>query len=118
MTSPALQEIVAYGCGAIVLSYEDGRGAGFGAYAVDRMMLERGQSLSTEESYRKIGVDYDSRDYEGLMTVLKEHLKGSCIQMVMNSPNSLVAKSEYAGALKYHGLDVTRWIFLDEAKSK
>ena len=35
--------------------------------------------------------------------------------MVMNSPDSLVTKPEYAEALKRYHIDVERWIFLDSA---
>lgn len=110
----ALLAIVRYGSGAIVLAHEDGRGAGFGAFALDRMMLEQGRSQTSRESYEKIGVDYESRDYDGLFTVLQEHLPSKQIQMVMNSPNSLVTKREYAAALDRHQFDVVNWIFLDE----
>ena len=34
--------------------------------------------------------------------------------MVMNSPASLVKKTEYAAALQKHEIDVEKWIFLDE----
>jgi len=33
---------------------------------------------------------------------------------VMNSPESLVKKKEYADALNEHQIDVEKWIFLDE----
>jgi 3,4-dihydroxy 2-butanone 4-phosphate synthase/GTP cyclohydrolase II len=110
----SLLEIVRYGTGVIVLSYHDGRGAGFGAHAIDRMMKEQGTSFSSTESYRQLGVDYDQRDYDGLMTVLKEHLNGNKIQIVMNSPNSLVGKPEISESLKRVKLDVVNWIFLEE----
>jgi 3,4-dihydroxy 2-butanone 4-phosphate synthase/GTP cyclohydrolase II len=111
----ALLEIVRYGSGAIVLSYHDGRGAGFGAHAIDRMMVEQGLSLSSPESYRRLGVTYDQRDYDGLLTVLREHLPSNKVQMVMNSPNSLVEKPEFATSLKRNNVDVVSWIFLEEA---
>ncbi len=113
-----VKHIVAYGSGAILLLHNDGRGAGFGAFAIDSMLTERGQAISTDEAYRKIGVDYDSRDYDASVLLLKHHLPGGKIQMVMNSPDSLVSKTEYAEALKKHQIDVERWIFLadgDEA---
>jgi 3,4-dihydroxy 2-butanone 4-phosphate synthase/GTP cyclohydrolase II len=110
----SLLEIVRYGIGAIVLSYHDGRGAGFGAHAIDRMMKEQGTSFSSTESYRQLGVGYDQRDYDGLMTVLKEHLPGNKIQMIMNSPNSLVGKPEFSESLKRTKLDIVHWIFLEE----
>jgi 3,4-dihydroxy 2-butanone 4-phosphate synthase / GTP cyclohydrolase II len=109
-----VKHIVTYGVGAIQLIYNDGRGAGFGAHATDRMMTETGLALSSDEAYRKLGVGYDSRDYDASITLLKHHIPNEKIQMVMNSPSSLVKKPEYAMALKEHRLDVEKWIFLDE----
>jgi 3,4-dihydroxy 2-butanone 4-phosphate synthase/GTP cyclohydrolase II len=109
----AVQHIVHYGCGAIVLVHQDGRGAGFGAFALDRMMLEQGKARTTEESYRRLGIPFDQRDYTGLFDILRSHLPGRSIQMVMNSPNSLVLKSEYGVALNASGLNVVNWIFLE-----
>ena len=111
----SVRHIVHYGVGAILLVYYDGRGAGFGAYATDRMMTERGLSLSSDESYRKLGVSYDSRDYDACMILLRHHIPNEKIQMIMNSPASLVRKKEYAGALNDHHIDVEQWIFLDES---
>jgi 3,4-dihydroxy 2-butanone 4-phosphate synthase/GTP cyclohydrolase II len=107
--------IVTYGVGAVILLYYDGRGAGFGAYATDRMMTESGHALSSDEAYRKLGVGYDSRDYDASMLLLKHHISNEKIQMVMNSPASLVKKKEYAAALNDHKIDVEKWIFLDDA---
>ena len=65
-------------------------------------------------TYRRIGVDYDSRDYEASIILLKQHLKSEKIQMVMNSPASLVKKPEYSIALQKHQIEVERWIFIDD----
>ena len=108
-----LKKIMEYGSGIIVLLYNDGRGSGLGAYAEDLMYTEKGYSHSTEESYDKIGAPYDRRDYEAAMRLLKEHLPGNKVQMVMNSPSSLVKKSEYAEALNKHHIYVNSWIFLE-----
>jgi len=113
----SVQHIVHYGAGVIILLYYDGRGAGFGAYASDRMMTEKGLSGSSNESYRKLGVSYDSRDYEASVLLLKHHVPNEKIQMVMNSPSSLVLKTEYASALNDHRIDVDNWIFLEETKA-
>jgi 3,4-dihydroxy 2-butanone 4-phosphate synthase/GTP cyclohydrolase II len=110
----SVQHIVRYGVGAIVLLYYDGRGAGFGAYATDVMLTERGLSSSSDESYRMLGVSYDSRDYDACMLLLRHHIPNEKIQMVMNSPSSLVRKKEYSTALGNHHIDVDKWIFLDE----
>lgn len=110
----SVKHIVTYGVGAIMLLYWDGRGAGFGAYAADRMMAEQGKAFSTDEAYRKLGVSYDSRDYEACMTLLRHHIPNDKIQMIMNSPSSLVKKKEYAAALNANKVEVDKWIFLDD----
>ncbi|HEY0946914.1 MAG TPA: GTP cyclohydrolase [Opitutaceae bacterium] len=110
----AVKHIVTYGVGAIQLIYHDGRGAGFGAYATDLMLTEAGHALSSDEAYRKLGVGYDSRDYDAAIVLLKHHIPNEKIQMVMNSPSSLVKKPEYAEALKAHKIDVEKWVFLDD----
>jgi 3,4-dihydroxy 2-butanone 4-phosphate synthase/GTP cyclohydrolase II len=94
--------------------YFDGRGAGFGAHATDRMLTERGGALSSDEAYRKLGVSYDSRDYDACFLLLRHHVGNARVQMIMNSPSSLVKKTEYAAALNKHGLEVEKWIFLDD----
>jgi len=111
----SVKHIVTYGVGAVILLYYDGRGAGFGAYATDLMMAEGSQALSSDEAYQKLGVGYDSRDYEASMLLLKHHIPSEKIQMVMNSPASLVKKKEYSAALNNHHIDVEKWIFLDDS---
>ena len=49
------------------------------------------------------------------MLLLRHHIPNEKIQMVMNSPDSLVKKTEYAEALNRHKIDVDKWIFLEEA---
>jgi 3,4-dihydroxy 2-butanone 4-phosphate synthase/GTP cyclohydrolase II len=49
------------------------------------------------------------------MLLLRQHIPGGKIQMVMNSPESLVKKKEYAEALNASKIDVEKWIFLDES---
>jgi 3,4-dihydroxy 2-butanone 4-phosphate synthase / GTP cyclohydrolase II len=109
----SIREIVHYGVGAICLLYFDGRGAGFGAHAADRMLTEQGEALSSDEAYRKIGVNYDSRDYDSCFLLLRRFLPHNRVQMIMNSPGSLVRKTEYAQALNRHNIEVEKWIFLD-----
>lgn len=111
----SVKHIVAYGSGALLLLHNDGRGAGFGAFATDAMMAENGQACSTDDAYRKLGIAYDSRDYDASLILLRHHIANEKIQMVMNSPDSLVKKPEYAEALNRHHIDVDRWIFLDHA---
>lgn len=110
----SVRHIVHYGVGAITLLYFDGRGAGFGAHATDRMLTERSEALSSDEAYRKLGVSYDSRDYDACLTLLRRHLPNTKMQMIVNSPSSLVRKTEVANALKRQQIEVEKWIFLDE----
>jgi len=110
----SVKHIVTYGVGALQLIYNDGRGAGFGAYATDRMLTETNQAFSSDEAYRKLGVVYDSRDYDAALRLLRHHIPNEKIQMIMNSPASLVKKPEYAEALNAHRIDVEKWIFLDD----
>ena len=110
----SVKHIVTYGVGAMLLLHNDGRGAGFGAHATDRMMTETNQALSSDDAYRKLGVGYDSRDYDSLIILLRHHIPNEKIQMVMNSPASLVKKPEYAEALNRHKIDVDKWIFLED----
>lgn len=110
----SMKHIITCGVGALLLLHNDGRGAGFGAYATDLMMTQSGQAANTDDAYRKLGVSYDSRDYDAAMLLLKHHIPSEKIQMVMNSPDSLVKKNEYIAALSAHAIDVDRWIFLDE----
>ena len=110
----SVQHIVNYGVGAILLLHNDGRGAGFGAHATDRMMTDAGQAVSSDDAYRQLGVDYDSRDYDTSILLLKHHIPNPKIQMVMNSPTSLVKKPEYAEALNRQKIEVEKWIFLED----
>ncbi len=110
-----VKHIVTYGTGALLLLYNDGRGAGFGAYATDLMLTEAGRTENTDDAYKLLGVEYDSRDYHAAVLLLRHHLPGGKIQMVMNSPDSLVTKTEYAEALKRYHIDVEKWIFLEDA---
>lgn len=105
--------IVRHGYGVMVLLYNDGRGAGFGAHATDRMFRARGVAESSDEVYERLGLPYDSRDYDAAMALIAHHVPSRCIQMIMNGPDSLVRKQEYAIALHQHKLKVSRWIFLD-----
>lgn len=110
----SIKMIVRYGVGVIVLLYNDGRGAGFGAYAADRMLRELGMAHSSDDSYRKLGVDYDSRDYDAAVRLLKHHVPRNRVQMVVNSPQSLVKKNDCASALEEHQVEIHKWLFLEE----
>lgn len=110
----AIKEIMNYGVGVILLLYTDGRGAGFGARAQDIMLTQQGYTANTAESYNFLGIDYDLRDYHAAMTLLKKHLPTNSVQMVMNSPSSLVRKTAYTQVLNQMDIKVENWIFLEK----
>lgn len=110
----SISHIIRYGAGMIVLLYNDGRGAGFGAYAADKMLTELDLAESSDESYRKLGVEYDSRDYDAAIRLLKHHVPNNRIQMVVNCPQGLVKKNECTTALQAHQVEIEKWVFLEE----
>ncbi len=110
----SIQHIVHYGKGILILLYNDGRGAGFGAYAEDRMLEEHGLSHNTDESYNHLGISYDRRDYHAAMLLLKHHLPAGPIQMIFQDPSNLIRKKDCLEALEAHQIEVDRWIFLNE----
>lgn len=111
----SVRHIVRYGAGALILLHDDGRGAGFGAYAAGFMLENSGGADGMREAFEKLGVDYDSRDHDAAMLLLKHHIPNERIQMVMKSPDSLVRDPEYAANLHRRKIDVARWIFLNGA---
>ncbi|CAF0945692.1 unnamed protein product, partial [Didymodactylos carnosus] len=76
----SVQQIIDYGVGGIFLLTHDGRGAGFGAYVLDRMMMEENVVKSTEEAHDLIGIHYDSNDYDACMHLIKHHFPLKKIQ--------------------------------------
>jgi len=110
----SVREIVHYGVGAICLLYFDGRGAGFGAHAVDRMLTERGQALSSDEAYRMLGVAFDSRDYDACVALLLQHVAPGRMRVAVQAPASIVKKHMLMRALCAAGADVCEWIFLQD----
>ncbi len=113
----SIKQMVIHGHGLLLLLHNDGRGAGFGAFATDQMLTQRGEAGSSDEAYKQIGVGYDSRDYDASMLLLRQHLDHGRIHMIMNSPESVVRTPEYAEALNRNGIDVEKWIFLGNAQN-
>lgn len=111
----SINAITQYGSGIILLLYSDGRGAGLGAHAQDLMFKEQNLTDSTKESYSKLGVNFDLRDYAAALMLLMEHIPASKrVQIVLNSPDSLVAKTAYTESLNKLEINVIRWLFLED----
>lgn len=102
--------IVRHGHGIIVLLYNDGRGAGFGAHALDRMFHEAKHVKSSDESYNKLGVEYDSRDYEAALRLVHHHAPRGQVALLVNSMNRALRNGEFERAVRASGVTVTRRI--------
>lgn len=68
----SIQEIVKNGFGYLCLFYQDGRGHGLGTYVLDQISEEN-------------GVTYDTRDYHGISQLLKHHLSGYHVNLLVTS---------------------------------
>ena len=108
----SVQLIIRYGVGVILLLPDDGRGAGFGAYALDRMLLETGVVGNSDEARETICVNHDTNDYNGVIALLKNHCSHKKIQLIMNKPTSILKKHAYINALAHHKFEIEKWLFL------
>jgi 3,4-dihydroxy 2-butanone 4-phosphate synthase/GTP cyclohydrolase II len=105
--------IVRAGYGLIVLLHNDGRGAGLGAHVIARSLHDRDPSASSAQAYKALGVEYDLRDYQAAMQLIWQHVPKGKIQMILNSPEDFVRKTEYSAALAESALSVKNWVFLE-----
>ncbi|CAF1265259.1 unnamed protein product [Rotaria sordida] len=110
----SVQLIVRYGVGIILLLADDGRGAGFGAYAVDRMLLERGEVPHSDAARKTICVDHDANDYDGTIALLQNHCPQKKIQLIMNTSSSILKKKACINALADYKFEVKKWLFLQQ----
>ena len=110
----SVQLIIRYGVGIILLLADDGRGAGFGAYALDRMLLEKGEVKNSDEARKKICVNHDANDYDGAIVLLKNHCPHKKIQSIMNKPTSILKKNAYINELTQHRFEIKKWLFLEQ----
>jgi len=110
----SVQHIIRYGVGIILLLADDGRGAGFGACVLDRMLLETGEVTNSDEARKKICVNYDANDYDGAIALLKHYCQEKKIQLIMNNQTSILKKDAYINALSNHSFDIKKWIFLQQ----
>jgi GTP cyclohydrolase II len=110
----SLAAIVANGSGVLLLLYHDGRGAGFGAHAIDRMLTSTGRAPSSESAYKMLGVAFDSRDYDACVALLLQHVAPGRMRVAVQAPASIVKKHMLMRALCAAGADVCEWIFLQD----
>ncbi|CAF3012313.1 unnamed protein product [Rotaria sp. Silwood2] len=110
----SVQLIIRYGVGIILLLADGGRGAGFGAYAVDRMLLERGEVSNCYIARKKNCVNHDANDYNGRIALLKNHCPQNKIQLIMNTPTSILRKKACIHALADERFEIKKWLFLQQ----
>ncbi|CAF4889707.1 unnamed protein product [Rotaria sp. Silwood1] len=110
----SVQLIIRYGVGTILLLADGGRGAGFGAYAVDRMLLERRELSNSDIDRKKICVNHDVNDYDGTIALLKNHCPQKQIQLIMNTPTSILKKKAWINALADERFEIKKWLFLQQ----
>lgn len=71
----SVERIVRNGYGYIGLLYQDGKGHGLGAYVLDKVNRQM--------------VD-DARDYKGIGKLLKHHIDGNSIRLLVNGNNNII----------------------------
>jgi 3,4-dihydroxy 2-butanone 4-phosphate synthase/GTP cyclohydrolase II len=116
----SLLEIVQHGSGIILLLQHDGRGAGFGILALEKMMVESGVAKNSNEAYSKLGLSYDSRDYHGAALLIRHRLLqkkqknySPSIKLLVSNAQSLSRKPESLKAFDEVGITVDRIEFLE-----
>jgi len=108
----AVKKIVTYGVGIIILLNSDTRGIGFGAYAQNIMLKQGGISINPAQLFDRFGVNCNLSDYEGPLSILKRHIQGQKIQMILDSPKRTERKAAYTEILETLDVEVSKWIFL------
>jgi 3,4-dihydroxy 2-butanone 4-phosphate synthase/GTP cyclohydrolase II len=109
----SLKTIVQAGRGFIVLLHNDGRGAGFGAISIEKMLQQKDLKLSSSKVYKKLGVPYDLRDYDAAALLMKHQLKSSdSIFLLSSSESSLRKKPESITCFKKAGIKIKNILFL------
>ena len=108
----SMRTIVSRGAGVIILLYDDGRDAGFGAHAVDRMLSSQGHVSSSEKAYELLAIEFDRREYAACIALIRQHITNMKIRMIVSSPSSIVRKCNLIRALSEQNIDVIEWVFI------
>ncbi|HXJ32972.1 MAG TPA: GTP cyclohydrolase II RibA [Candidatus Eisenbacteria bacterium] len=95
----ALAHIAARGRGALFYLMQEGRGAGFIAKALDRMLVQASRNrLSTFDAYAKLGLPDDQRSYGEVAAMVRLLGIAAPLRLLSNNPDK-VAALRAAGAL-------------------
>jgi 3,4-dihydroxy 2-butanone 4-phosphate synthase/GTP cyclohydrolase II len=110
----SLYQIAKEDKGLIVLLHNDGRGAGFGALAMEKMICQKDPCLKTEDVYTRLGLAYDLRDYSAAALLVKHHLRDQqFIKVLTSSAASVRKKPESVSCFTDAGIKVANFCYLD-----
>lgn len=88
----ALAAIAASGRGVLFYLAQEGRGAGFAAKALDRMLVQASDNrLTTFEAYEALGLARDHRSYEEVVWMLRLLEIRAPLELLTNNPEKLGA---------------------------
>lgn len=96
----ALAAIAAAGRGVLFYLTQEGRGAGFAAKALDRMLVQSsGNRLTTFEAYDRLGLAHDQRRYDEVAWMLRLLDVTAPLTLLTNNPEKLDALADLGVAV-------------------
>ena len=96
----ALAHIAARGRGALFYLMQEGRGAGFVAKALDRMLVQAsGNRLTTFEAYAQLGLPDDQRTYGQVAAMARLLGVVAPLRLLSNNPDKVAALREAGAAV-------------------
>ena len=99
----ALATIAAAGRGLLFYLSQEGRGAGFAAKALDRMLVQAsGNTVTTFEAYDQLGLARDHRSYDEVAWMLRLLGVSAPLELLTNNPGKLDALAELGVAVAGH----------------
>ena len=86
----AVAAIAREGRGVLFYLLQEGRGAGFAAKALDRMLVQAsGNRLTTFEAYERLGLGHDQRHYDQVASACRLLGVTAPLRLLSNSPDKL-----------------------------
>jgi GTP cyclohydrolase II len=88
----ALAQVAGEGRGAVFYLFQEGRGAGFVAKALDRMLVQAsGNRLTTFEAYARLGLPDDQRTYGEVAAMTRLLGVTAPLRLLSNNPDKVAA---------------------------
>jgi 3,4-dihydroxy 2-butanone 4-phosphate synthase/GTP cyclohydrolase II len=99
----ALAHVARRGRGAVFYLFQEGRGAGFVAKALDRMLVQAsGNRLTTFEAYAQLGLADDQRTYGDVAAMTRLLGATAPLRLLSNNPDKLAALRAAGAAVAGH----------------